>query len=64
MAVIRRYSAWTSIRSARLRQNEFCYVENISKAKFYELKKRGLGPDVTNIDGLHTDHTGSARSVA
>ena len=35
-----------------LSQNGFCYVENISKAKYYELKKRGLAPDETNIDGL------------
>lgn len=31
---------------------EFCYAERISKNKYYELKKRGLGPDVTDIDGL------------
>jgi len=35
-----------------LSQKQFCWVENISKAKFYELKKRGLAPDETNIDGL------------
>ena len=35
-----------------LSQNEFCYVENMSRAKFFELKKRGLGPDITDIDGL------------
>ena len=35
-----------------LSQDQFCWLENISKAKFYELKKRGLAPDVTNIDGL------------
>jgi hypothetical protein len=35
-----------------LSQNEFCYVENISRAKFFKLKKRGLAPDETNIDGL------------
>ena len=31
---------------------EFCYAERISKNKYYELKKRGLGPDGTDIDGL------------
>src|SRR4051812_46947740 len=35
-----------------LSQNEFCYVEKISKAKFFDLEKRGLGPDVTDIDGI------------
>jgi hypothetical protein len=28
-----------------LSQQEFCWLEHISKAKFYELKKRGLTPD-------------------
>lgn len=32
--------------------NEFCYLENISKAFFFSLKKRGLGPDETDINGL------------
>ena len=35
-----------------LTQQEFCWVENISKAKFYELKKRGLTPDEIDIDGV------------
>jgi hypothetical protein len=35
-----------------LSQDQFCWLENISRAKFYQLKKRGLGPDVTDIDGL------------
>ena len=35
-----------------LSQKQFCWVENISLAKYFELKKRGLGPDVTDIDGL------------
>jgi hypothetical protein len=35
-----------------LSRNEFCYIENISRAKFFDLKKRGLTPDETNIDGL------------
>ena len=46
-----------------LSQNGFCYVENISKAKYYELKKRGLAPDETNIDGL-IRITPKAREVA
>ena len=35
-----------------LGQDEFCWLENISRAKFYQLKKRGLAPDETNIDGV------------
>jgi hypothetical protein len=35
-----------------LSRNEFCYVEHICRAKFFDLKKRGLAPDETNIDGL------------
>jgi hypothetical protein len=35
-----------------LSQQEFCWLENISKAKFYELKKRGLTPDEIDIDGV------------
>ena len=35
-----------------LSQDQFCWLENISRAKFYQLKKRGLAPTVTNIDGL------------
>jgi hypothetical protein len=34
-----------------LSQQEFCWLE-ISKAKFYELKKRGLTPDEIDIDGV------------
>jgi hypothetical protein len=35
-----------------LSQDQFCWLENISRSKYFELKKRGLGPDVTDIDGL------------
>jgi hypothetical protein len=35
-----------------LSQQEFCWLEHISKAKFYELKKRGLTPDEIDIDGV------------
>ena len=35
-----------------LSQQEFCWLENISKAKFYELKKRGLTPDEIDIGGV------------
>ena len=35
-----------------LSQKQFCWVENISLAKYFELKKRGLGPAITDIDGL------------
>ena len=35
-----------------LSQDQFCWLENISRAKFYHLKKRGLAPTVTDIDGL------------
>ena len=35
-----------------LSRKEFRYVENISPAKFYKLKKRGLTPDEINVDGL------------
>jgi hypothetical protein len=35
-----------------LSQPEFCYVEHISKAKLQSLKKRGLAPAITDIDGL------------
>ena len=44
-----------------LSQDEFCFAENISKTKYYELKKRGLAPDETNIDGLLRIYTESAR---
>jgi hypothetical protein len=30
----------------------FCAAENISRAKYYELKKKGLGPDETRVDGV------------
>jgi hypothetical protein len=36
-----------------LSQDQFCWLENISRSKYFELKKRGLGPDVTDIDGVH-----------
>jgi len=35
-----------------LSQKQFCWVENISLAKYFELKKRGLGPAITDIDGV------------
>jgi hypothetical protein len=35
-----------------LSQREFCEIENISRSKFFSLKKRGLGPALLNIDGL------------
>ena len=31
---------------------QFCWVENISPAKYHELQKKGLGPAVTDIDGV------------
>jgi hypothetical protein len=31
---------------------EFCATEKISRAKYYELKKKGLTPDETRIDGI------------
>jgi hypothetical protein len=31
---------------------EFCAAEKISRAKYYELKKKGLGPAETRIDGI------------
>ena len=30
----------------------FCTAEDISRAKYYELKKKGLGPDETRVDGI------------
>lgn len=30
----------------------FCAAEDISRAKYYELKKNGLGPDETRVDGI------------
>jgi hypothetical protein len=35
-----------------LSQKQFCWAENISLAKYFELKKRGLGPAITDIDGV------------
>ena len=35
-----------------LSQKQFCWVENISLAKYFELKKKGLGPRVEDIDGV------------
>ena len=35
-----------------LSQTEFCWIERISKSKYYQLRKLGLAPDETNIDGL------------
>src|SRR5437016_1380121 len=51
MAVIRRYAMEIDPKRS-LSQDQFCWLENISRAKFYQLKKRGLAPTVTNIDGL------------
>jgi truncated hemoglobin YjbI len=31
---------------------QFCWVENISPAKYHELQKKGLGPAVTDVDGV------------
>ena len=31
---------------------QFCWVENISPAKYHELQKKGLGPAVTDIGGV------------
>jgi hypothetical protein len=31
---------------------EFCAIEKISRAKYYELKIKGLGPDETRVDGI------------
>ena len=33
-------------------QREFRYFEHISKTKYAELKRHGLAPEETNIDGL------------
>jgi len=35
-----------------LTQQEFCWVERISRAKYFDLKKLGLNPDEIDIDGL------------
>ena len=35
-----------------LSQKQFCWVENMSSAKYFALKRKGLGPRVDNIDGL------------
>jgi len=53
----------------------FCATENISRAGYYKLKKKGLGPDETRIGGIiritpeaHTRwrrrHTKRAASIA
>jgi hypothetical protein len=31
---------------------EFCAAHGVSRAKFYELQKLGLGPHVTDVDGV------------
>jgi hypothetical protein len=31
---------------------DFCIAEKISRAKYYQLKKRGLGPDEMRVDGI------------
>jgi hypothetical protein len=31
---------------------EFCAVERISRAKYYQLRQKGLGPDETRVDGI------------
>src|SRR5262245_27241365 len=35
-----------------LTRKEFRFLENISTAKFFKLKKRGLAPDEIDIDGV------------
>jgi hypothetical protein len=35
-----------------LTQQEFCWVERISRAKYFDLKKLGLNPDEIDIDGV------------
>jgi hypothetical protein len=35
-----------------LSRKQFCWAENISLAKYYDLQKKGLGPAVTDIDGV------------
>jgi hypothetical protein len=52
MAVNSEISAMDIDPRRSLSQQEFCWLENISKAKFYELKKRGLTPDEIDIDGV------------
>jgi hypothetical protein len=47
-----------------LSQDQFCWLENISRAKFYQLKKRGLAPTVNKHRRAPADLTGSARRVA
>jgi hypothetical protein len=32
--------------------SEFCAVEKISRAKYYDLKKNGKNPDETVVDGI------------
>src|SRR5262245_35085382 len=32
--------------------SEFRYVENMSAAKYYDLKNKGLGPEEMNVDGM------------
>jgi hypothetical protein len=46
---------------------QFCAIENISKAKYYEMRRAGLGPEETIVPpgGTDTAHfTGSAQRVA
>jgi hypothetical protein len=31
---------------------EFCWLEHLSKSKFFKLKRRGLAPTTTDVDGL------------
>src|SRR5262245_56918602 len=47
----------TMVNDAREREREeraltiqdFCYLENITKATYYKLKRNGLGPEETNV---------------
>jgi hypothetical protein len=32
--------------------SEFRYVENMSAAKYYDLKSKGFGPEELNVDGM------------
>jgi len=43
---------------------QFCWVENISLAKYHDLQKKGLGPAVTDIDGVQRITPEARRRVA
>jgi hypothetical protein len=32
--------------------SEFCQAHRISRGKFYEIKKKGIAPRITNVDGV------------